>query len=38
MRDEKESAREKLIRAVEEEIKKHSEWCSPRCQTFLPDT
>ena len=26
-----------LRAAVEEEIKNHQEWCSPECQTFLPD-
>ncbi len=26
----------KLLAAIEKEIKNHSKWCSPICQTFLP--
>lgn len=27
---------EKLRKLVEKEIKNHLRWCSPSCQTFLP--
>lgn len=26
----------KLLQAVEKEINNHSKWCSPNCNTFLP--
>ncbi|MBI2635061.1 MAG: hypothetical protein HYW79_00775 [Parcubacteria group bacterium] len=27
---------QELRKAVEKEIKDHKNWCSPRCDTFLP--
>lgn len=27
----------KLDKKIGEEIRKHKDWCSPKCSTFLPD-
>lgn len=37
MTEKQKSRREKLREKVEKEIREHPQWCSPNCQTFLPE-